>query len=393
MSRPSGPASPRRSLAVAVAVAALVGGPVLADPVREAMGGVFGAMRVLLPLSAEPAGLSAKQHAAEVKAALELLDKSAQKTASHMTHRSADDAAEISRALEEDVRRIRARYAAGDVDGAGFLVRQLSQRCVACHLRLPKKVDSPLSGDFVDGSHLGALAPHVRAPLQVAVRQFDEALTTWEQAFTAPALSREALQAVEDYLATAVRGRRDLKRPIAALRELSLRDGVPGGVRSALREHVARLEHHRHAFQRPATLDEARRLLAPSLREGTPRAEQPLVDALIASAKLQSMIDAKALRDEDLAEGLMLLGLAQARAGGEERALLAPASLEAAVRVPRGGAFRQQAYDALEQLLSQEHQATSGDALPADVAARLGELRALLGAPATGPSPAHGRMP
>jgi mono/diheme cytochrome c family protein len=360
MSRPSGPASPRRSIAVAVAVAALVGGPVLADPVREAMGGVFGAMRVLLPLSAEPAGLSAKQHAAEVKAALELLDKSAQKTASHMTHRSADDAAEISRALEEDVRRIRARYAAGDVDGAGFLVRQLSQRCVACHLRLPKKVDSPLSGDFVDGSHLGALAPHVRAPLQVAVRQFDEALTTWEQAFTAPALSREALQAVEDYLATAVRGRRD---------------------------------HHRHAFQRPATLDEARRLLAPSLREGTPRAEQPLVDALIASAKLQSMIDAKALRDEDLAEGLMLLGLAQARAGGEERALLAPASLEAAVRVPRGGAFRQQAYDALEQLLSQEHQGTSGDALPADVAARLGELRALLGAPATGPSPAHGRMP
>lgn len=392
MSDVSSPVVLRRSLMVVLSLS-LLAGPLLADPVHEAMGGVFGAMRVLLPLSGQGEQLAAAEQKANVEAALALLDKSAQQTAMHMSQRSADDAAEVSRALERDVRRIRARFDAGDADGAAFLVRQLSQRCVACHLRLPKKVDSPLSGAFVDGSQLKLLPPHARAPLQVAVRQFDDALTTWEQAFAAERLSRESLQAVDDYLATAVRGRRDLKRPNVALRELAARHDIPGGQRAVLRAHVDRLEHHRHAFDRPPSLAEARRLMAPALDDDAPRQALPLVDALIASAKLQTLLDGKALHDEALAEARYLLGLAQARAAGEERSLLAPVSLEAAVRTPRGGRHRQIAYDALEQLLHQDHQGTSGGALPQDVSARLGELRALLGAPAQVPGPSHGRMP
>ena len=92
----------------------------------------------------------------------------------------------LSRSFADDVREIRARWAAGHLEEARYYVVELTQNCVACHARVPAAREFPLADDLLAREEVADLPPRERAALQVAVRRFDAALSTWEGLFADP---------------------------------------------------------------------------------------------------------------------------------------------------------------------------------------------------------------
>ncbi len=360
---------------------------------RSAMQRVFGAMTVLLPASAKEGGFSDPAKRESLRSAFASLRSAAVDLRAHGASRDASFGLH-ARNLAEDALSASNAFALGDDEEARFAFTLMTQRCVDCHSRLPDVEDSPLASRLVALPEVQALAPLERARVDVALRRFDEALTTWEGAFADPKIppaEHELAGTLADYLTIALRVKGDAQRPQAVLRALARREGAPDYLRNRLVAWSVSLGRvGPQLAQSTPSIRSAREwaMMARNLSD-LPTARDGLVYDLAASSVLLRWIDAREKGDRkgqdlELATAYYELAVIEDRTAFSIWAPRADVYMEAAIRAAPSGPLARRAYARVEEQLLTELGATSPAELPEEERTRLTELRTLIGAAGPG---------
>ncbi|MEE8314666.1 MAG: cytochrome c [Myxococcota bacterium] len=364
-------------------------GPAPAAPKAEAtsdstlatMHRIFDALAYLLPASLDDELFSDPTESAAITSALGVLSESA---GGLEAHAGAHDAAFrlLSGSLAADAREIQHRFAQGRYAEAQFFLQQLTENCVACHSRLPTRRDFPFGERLLDRMDLDRIAAVDRGRLLVSVRQFEQALRTWEQLLADPTVSAAEIDLAGvplDYLTICIRVERDLARPGPVLEKFAQRPDMPRYLGHHLALWIESLRELEMQPDRPPTLERAKEL-ADRSREypATAVSREGLVYDLMASSLLHRYVDAGDQPEEALSEAYYLLGVIQARTGYASWVPETEFYLEAAIRVAPATESAEQAYLLLEEYTVLSYGGSSGTHLPADVVQKLSELRGLL---------------
>jgi hypothetical protein len=355
---------------------------------RATMRRVFDALLVLLPASLDLDHFGDPAQRDALQGAFEQLAAASGELARH--GEGAEDAAfaALSRSLAADADAAAGRFARGRVDDAAFRLQQLTQRCVACHSRLPKARDFPLANRLLARVEAAELPPEERARLLVATRRFDGALAAYEAMFADPAVAPGTLDQggqLSDYLTVAVRVADDLVRPERALRALAARADAPRSLAARATRYADQLAELRGPAPAAAPLARAEALVERSRAPVEfPTARDGLVYDLYASALLNRAVAARgrpAGEDAELARALWLLAALEDRTAWSSWVPQTEAYLEATLAAAPHGPLAPRAYERLEEIVLFDYGAYGLDQLPAEARARLAELSQRMEAP------------
>jgi hypothetical protein len=263
-----------RSLALSAIVAlALVATARAGDETAATMEGMFEAVRFLLPLSLSDERFEDPASREAILAVLQTLEESGSQLEAHGRGREASFSF-LSRSLARDSAEIRQRYESGRVAEARFLLHQLTENCVACHSRLPSDSEFPLGQRFVQQASIADLPLDERVNLEMATRQFDRALATYEALFASPETSPTDLDLMghfDAYLELSIRIRQDASRPARVLEQFSTRPDLSPSLRANLSQWIASL----HALEKRrlggSDVGQARALLREAETASSPR--------------------------------------------------------------------------------------------------------------------------
>ena len=349
---------------------------------RATMGRIVDSLAFVLPLS-----LSDERFAspAERQAILDALDALAANGAKLESHGQGRDLgfAFLSRSLARDTREVRNRFAAGRTAEARFLLLELTDHCAACHSRLPDSREHPVGRRLVDDPRVAALDADERVNLEVATRQFERSLASYEALFADPGRSAADLDLqghVDGYLEVVVRVQNDPERGLRTFTALARRKDLPAALRENTAAWIASLRALRGRSFPGAPLAEARALVAEAQDLSRyPDDRSALVVYLAASGILNRYLATQRAPGPELAEACYLLGMIESRIGRSFWLSQTEFFLEQAIRLAPQKAFANDAYELLEEFLVSGYTGEGGDdAVPADVRARLEELRGLI---------------
>jgi hypothetical protein len=379
----------RSFFAAAAIVCASLGAAAEPDAAtRGTMRRVFDALAVLLPAStaSDPFTDPARRDALQL--AFEQLTGASRDLAAHGA--PGDEAFRLfARSLAADADAAASRFARGRIGEAAFLVGRLTQRCAACHARLPAAREFPFAERLLSEIDLESLPPDEQAQLFVATRRFGDALSTWEGIFAAPdpgPFEIEQNGAMVDYLSIAIRVEQDLPRAERALTALARRPDTPRALRARLLRWTDGLRELAPSPRATSPLDRAAILAARARSlEEFPFEGDGLALDLYASGLLEQEVAKRAERpkasDTDLAEAFWLLALVDARTTPPLRLSQEEIYLEAALRAAPEGPLAGRAYARIEELVLIDYGSARTADLPDEARTRLAELRRILHEP------------
>ena len=350
------------------------------EPTRETMRRVFQSLATLLPATTTPSGWREAATRGDVRDALDTLSQAADELGRHS--REGDVSFRfLSGSLAFDARTIEQRVAEQRYESASYLVQRLTETCVSCHVRLPARNGTPFADQLLERVNQGSLSPFTRARLQMATRQFDPALKTFETAFADPATQMtvvESSDVIASYLITALRVRRDAGRAERGLAALARRPDLSAQLESNLQTWRSAVQDLAPALAESPSIERARAILD----EGRGLDEFPsdgasLVHAIVASSLLYQYLEERRPRDQDLATALYLLAKTEAFTRRSFELSEARYYLEQSIRTAPHSALAERAYAALEQETLLGYTGSSGEHVPDDVRSRLAELRKL----------------
>jgi hypothetical protein len=348
-----------------------------AEKTRDRMREIFASMQLLLPLSAD-GDLAEPDDRTAVTRALESLASDADLLAKHA---GGDDPARrfLGRSLAADARNALDRYREGRTESAAFLVQQATENCIACHSKLRSPGDSPLATNFVDETALAKLRPEERARMQIALRQFDDALATLETLFADPAVHPSTmLGPLTDYLLVAVRVRGDYERPVPVLEAFAKRADLWVQLRGDVQQWIRDLRELRGLREQPPSLASARRLVEEArTRHPLGPDQRNLVRYIVASSQLHRWLESGDHPAKEQSEAWQLLGVCELQTGDTFWLSQAEFYLETAIRSAPGSESARRAYELLEAEMIGSFTGAAGVDLPPSIATRLTELRKL----------------
>jgi hypothetical protein len=251
---------------------------------------------------------------------------------------------------------------------------------MGCHSRLPSPGDAPLARGFAARADVSRLDPLERARLDIATRQFGDALDTLETAFTSTEFAPyELLGPLTDYLTICVRVVQDPARPVPVLQRLRRREDLWSALRSDVEAWARYLPELAARPPGPDPVDQAQKLIA----EGRqlilfPSDRRALVHYVFASKLLHNHVATQREPGPELARAYYLLGVAESRIGPNFWISQAEFYLETAVRMAPGSDVARDAYALLEEETFAGYTGSGGLQLPDEVERHLRELRQLL---------------
>ena len=276
-------------------------------------------------------------------------------------------------------------YEHGQYQAAQFALHRLTERCFACHSKLPPPRRFALGQQFLAEAPLAHLSLTERARLAVATRQFDTALELYEMMFESPAITAGELGlmgAFEDYLKITMRVHHDVMRAFLTLETFRQRPDVPTYLTEYLGSWVDALREIHAVEAQDDTLPYARWLIhAGQERNRFPADRLGLVHFVVASGLLHRYVDTSAVTGTPLAEAYYLLGVAESHISRTLWISETEFFLETAIHLAPQSVHARQAYAVLEEYVLAGYTGSSGLHLPADVQAHLAELRQLLESP------------
>lgn len=381
-----------RALAALLGASALLAAPAGradergdAEATRARMDGIFESIRVLLPLSLDEGALRDPQRRAEIQAALDALAADGAALADHGRGRDAGFGF-LSRSLARDTRDIRDRFAAGRPAEARFLLLQLTDDCVACHSRLPSSEKFPDGAAFVSREQIASLPLEQRAVLELATRQFDRALASYERLFAAPDRDPSSFDLeghLDDYLELCLRVEDDPARALRSFETLRTRGDLSESLRNNLDSWIAALRRMEADPPQGPPLEMAAGLIALGESHSRfPADRRALVEYVAASGILHRSVASREPTDPELGRAYYLLGVVESRTGRSLWLSQAEHYLEASIRLGPDQPWAPDAYALLEEFVAAGYSGSSGEHVPADVQQRLDELRGLIEAPA-----------
>ena len=350
------------------------------DPeTEEMMIEIVQALRVVIPLSLNGDRFSDPANRTAVNGALDSLVSNARRLEAHGSSQELGFA-HLSGSLARDSLDIRKRFAEGRVDEARFLLRHLTETCVACHSRLPDDRERALGKSLMEEQAISALPREERVQFEVATRQFDRALATYESLFSDPDTSIAELDLsgdLENYLELCLRVQGDPDRAISNLERLASRKDLP----KRLQPHVETwIESLRSLGDAPDgdAIKRARELVKPVLEDSKASGNSELVRLIAASGLLHRYVASTADSPERVGEAYYLLGVIESRIGRSFWASQTEFFLETAIRMGPKERYADAAFALLEEFLVSGFTGSSGAHVPPDVVQRLEELDELM---------------
>jgi hypothetical protein len=287
----------------------------------------------------------------------------------------------LRRSLVRDTQDVMQLYEQQEYKGAWFTLRRLTENCFACHSRLPSQRQFDLGALFIEEIDRGNLLLKDRVRLEVAARQFDAALKTYEMIFDSKSLSAgeiDRLSAFEDYLKISIRVYNDFARAMNALKKFQQRSDIPvylGNYLVSWEEALKELQFHKANGNE---LAHARELIQNAqLRRHFPADRQGLIYFIVASSLLHRYVATNPTDKTSLAEAYYLLGTAESYI----RTSWIPETeffLENAIRLDPKSPLAKEVYSLLEEYIILEFSGSSGTNLPLEIQANLDELRKLI---------------
>jgi hypothetical protein len=367
-------------LAVSVVLASSAAAAERSDAeTQKIMAEIVDALRVLLPLSLDDGRFQDPSNRATVDNALEKLARNARQLESHGSSQEVGFAY-LSGSLARDSVDIRTRFSGGRVAEAQFLLQHLTDTCVACHSRLPDDRAHPLGKRLTEDATIAALPREERVQFEVATRQFDRALETYESLFSDPATSLAEVDLtgdLESYLELCLRVQGDPDRAISQLRALAAREDLPARLREPIKVWIDSLQSLGNDPEGSAIV-RARGLIDPVIDETRVYDPSQLVRLIAASGLLQRYVASTTDPATQVGEAYYLLGVVESRIGRSFWASQTEFFLEAAIRMGPTQAYAEKAFDLLEEFLVSGYTGSSGTHVPADVTQRLDELSQLM---------------
>jgi len=346
---------------------------------KKIMAEIVESLHVVFPLSLDGTQFSDSENRAVVDAALNRLASNAKRLEGHGTNQDVGFAY-LSGSLERYSLDIRERFSEGRVDEARFLLRHLTDTCVACHSRLPDGQKHSLGKRLTEDSAIAALPREERVQFEVATRQFDRALATYESLFTDASVSIAELDLsgnLESYLEICLRVQEDPGRAIANLKKLAARKDLPSRVQPRLNSWIEALRSLEEASAKNA-IEKARALVEPVLQDSRVSGNSELVRLIAASGLLHRYVTSTSDSAEQVGEAYYLLGVIESRVGRSFWASQTEFFLETAVRMGPKQDYADDAFALLEEFLVSGYTGSSGTHVPPDVVKRLEELDELM---------------
>jgi len=351
------------------------------DSTTEIMSRIVAALQVALPPSFDAASFQDEDRRAEILAALEELSNDGERLDEH-TVRGDAGLAFLGHSLASDLREVHLRYSDGRFEQSRFLLHNVTDVCVACHSRLPDDKGRFIGNSLVNDEVIAKLPLDQRAQYEIATRQFDRALVTFETWFADPAVSPGDIDLTgefEDYLEVSLRVRRDPARAIATFEKLLARDDVPDRVRLNVQTWIAALETLQAGGAKRDSIEQARAQMKSTDAAEVARDERSaLVAAIAASGVLHRFIAEQTEVSSALGEAYYLMGVIEAEIGRSFWASQTEHYLEAAIRIGPSEPYAEPAFELLEAFVVTGYTGSGGENVPTGVRQRLEELRALI---------------
>jgi hypothetical protein len=356
-----------------------VGGEEPNPETETLMSEIVQALRVVVPLSLNGARFSDPANRAAVDDALHALARNAKRLEAHGSGRELGFAY-LSDSLARDSLDIRTRFAEGRVDEARFLLRHLTDTCVACHSRLPDDNKHALGKYLTEEQAIAALPREERVQFEVATRQFGRALATYEALFLDRNTSIAELDLsgdLESYLELCLRVQRDPDRAISTLEGLASRKDLSSRLRLHVKAWVEALRSLEDAPDGDA-IEQARKLVKPVLEDSRVSDKSEIVRLIAASGLLHRYVASTAGPPERGGEAYYLLGVIESRIGRSFWASQTEFFLETAIRMGPKERYADDAFALLEEFLVSGYTGSSGTHVPPDIVERLEELDELM---------------
>jgi len=288
----------------------------------------------------------------------------------------------IAKSMSRDIKDIYKWYDRGATSEARYMLHQVSENCVSCHMKLPDPGHAPRMDHFFKNVAVGKLSPAEKAQLEVALRQFDNAMITWEDMFkTWPRPSELfAMDTLPEYLKVAIRVKSEPRRALITLDTLSKRTDLPTFMSREVDAWKESLKKYSSEVNKKGSeLVRAEKIIknARTTME-YPMDRSPLVDYIVASSLLNQYMQAKSISPENMAKGYYLLGITESLIGRTTWLTQTDYYLEASVRAAPKSKVASKALDALEQQILMEYSGSGGTNIPDDIQSNLDELRNLV---------------
>ena len=348
---------------------------------RSIMAQLFSSLTDVLPLSMNGAEFSDPKNKERILTDLRNMRDSTGALVDH-TKNFEGSFGFIAKSMSRDIKDIYKWYDRGATSEARYLLQQVSENCVSCHMKLPDPGHAPRMDHFFKNVAVAKLSPAEKARLQVALRQFDDALTTWEDMFkTWPKPSELfAMDTLPEYLKVTIRVKAEPRRALIALEALSKRSDLPPFMSREVSAWKASLKKLASEINRKGSeLSRAEKIIKNARQTmDYPMDRSALVDFIAASALLNRYMQQKSISPENTAKGYYLLGITESLIGRSTWLTQTDYYLEASVRAAPKSKTAAKALDALEQQILMEYSGSGGTNIPDDVQANLDDLKNLV---------------
>lgn len=288
----------------------------------------------------------------------------------------------MRRSLAKDANDALNRFNQGQYMGSRFVISRITENCVTCHTKLPTRGEFDVGAQFLEEIKPKKLQPADRVTIELAARQFDAALKTYEQMFADPEMTPEDLAllgAFEGYLRVCIGAMNDTKRPIQTFSAYVQREDVPAPQKKLTGGWIKALEATDLTSAEGQELPAARALLEKAeANRKHPSDRSRLVDYVVVTTLLHRYIESGPENNVDIAEAYYLMGVAESRITRSYWISETDFLLEQAIRKAPKSPVAKQAYDFLAEYTISGHLETSAREVSPELKANMEELRALI---------------
>lgn len=288
----------------------------------------------------------------------------------------------LRRSLSRDARDAAQRFDRGNYVGARFVLGKITENCVTCHTKLPAGQRFDLGAKFMEDLNAKELPPTARVNIEVATRQFDAALNTYEEILRDPDMSAPDMVlfgVFEAYLRIAIGALSDTKRPVAVFEALVRRDDMPKNVKHDATQWIEDLGNLELDALKGKELDTAREMIEHAKVETGSRSDRAhLVDFVASITLLHRFLKTGPTDALQLAETYYLLGVAESYVSRSYWISETDFLLEKAIRQAPQSEIAKKAYAFLVDYTKSGYKVAPARSVPPELQANLDELRGLI---------------